>query len=65
MPEIVGVYDGGSAVIHNRQHLPVDVGVIILRVSENESAPVYLAAFCQPESKKYVMDRFMEHMDVS
>lgn len=45
MPNLIGIYDGGSKVVEVNGH-PVNVGVLIFRASENESAPIdYIAHY--------------------
>jgi len=57
MPQPIGVYDGGttSITIHGK---PVNVGVVIFRVSKNESAPVDHIAYC----KLYYKDSIIKNL---
>jgi len=47
MPQAIGVYDGGSTIITNRNGHPITVGKVIFRMSENESKPVDHIAYCK------------------
>lgn len=45
MPNLIGIYDGGSTVVEVNGH-PVKIGVLIFRASENESVPIdYIAHY--------------------
>ena len=46
MPEVIGILDGGTTTI-GINGKPSNVGVIIFRTSENESAPVDHIGFCK------------------
>lgn len=54
MPEVIGVFDGGSTTIHHRGR-PFNVGVIIFRTSVNESAPVDFIAHCRLNYKDSII----------
>ena len=54
MPQLITICDGGFDVIeHNSRY--VNVGKIIIRVSENESAPIDHIAYCQPNHKESII----------
>ena len=54
MPEILGVYDLGTATIKHKGHHVV-VGAISIRTSENESAPVDYIGYCRLNYKDSII----------
>jgi hypothetical protein len=54
MPEVIGVFDRGMASI-KRNGGSLNVGVISIRVSENESAPVDYIGYCRLNYKDSII----------
>ena len=54
MPEVIGIIDGGYTVIERKGH-PANVGVIIFRTSNNESAPINHIGYCRPIYKDSII----------
>lgn len=50
MPKVIGVFDGGTAVIKQ-----ANVGVIIFRTQENESKPVDNVGYCRLNYKDSII----------
>ena len=46
MPELIGIFDGGSTIIHISGQ-PYNVGVVVFRASVDEAAPVDFIAYCR------------------
>lgn len=53
MPEVIGVYDGGSTIIKHNGH-PANVGVIHLRITKGE-VPETITGFCRPNHKEGII----------
>jgi len=53
MPEVIGVYDGGSTIIKHNGH-PANVGVIHLRIAKDE-VPETITGYCRPNHKESII----------
>ena len=56
-PQVIGVYDLGMATIKINGN-PLNVGVISIRMSENESAPVDYIGYCRLSYKDSIIKNF-------
>ena len=54
MSEVIGIFDGGSAVIQHKGQ-PLNVGVIIWRTSDCESKPVDYTGYCLLNYKESII----------
>lgn len=55
MSQVLGVYDGGSTQIKDKSGQMMNVGVIVFRTSENESAPVDHVGYCRLNYKDSII----------
>jgi hypothetical protein len=55
MSQVLGVIDGGATQIKDKSGQPVNVGVIVIRTSENESAPVDHVGYCRLNYKDSII----------
>lgn len=55
MSQVLGVYDGGSTQIKDKSGQMMNVGVIVFRTSENESAPVDHVGYCRLNHKDSII----------
>jgi hypothetical protein len=55
MSQVLGVYDGGSTQIKDKSGQVMNVGVIVFRTSENESAPVDYVGYCRLNHKESIV----------
>jgi hypothetical protein len=46
MPEVIGVYEGGTTIINNNGH-PTNVGVIHFLVTRGEAQPETITGYCR------------------
>jgi len=53
MSEVIGVYDGGSAIIKHNGH-PANVGVIHLRIAKGEVLET-ITGYCRPNYKEGII----------
>lgn len=54
MPEVIGVFDGGQAIIKHKGN-PENVGVIHLRVTNGESIPEIITGYCRLNHKEGII----------
>lgn len=57
MPEVIGVFDHGTAIIRTA-HGPKTVGVVTFRTQERESVPVDHLGYCQ----LYLKDSIIKYL---
>ena len=53
MPEVIGVFDGGSTIIKHKGH-PANVGVIHLRIAKGE-VPETITGYCRLNHKEGII----------